>query len=251
VNDLEWDYLEGDGDFRSKEITKLRDEADIIVTNPPFSLFREFLAWMVQAKKQFLIIGNINAITYKELFPLIQNNEIWLGATNFNTGMYFKVPSNFCYADTYKFEREQNGEKVNRVPGVCWFTNLDHGRRHQPLSLMRMSENLKFSKHKEIRGRDSYEHYDNYDAIDVPYTDAIPSDYEGFMGVPITFIDKYSPEQFEIIWQASGNTRASAPKNVLKRLKYHAHPEDRGGCTIVNGKRTYGRILIRNKNIAK
>jgi hypothetical protein len=251
VNDLEWDYLEGDGDFRSKEITKLRDEADIIVTNPPFSLFREFLAWMVQAKKQFLIIGNINAITYKELFPLIQNNEIWLGATNFNTGMYFKVPSNFCYADTYKFEREQNGEKVNRVPGVCWFTNLDHGRRHQPLSLMRMSENLKFSKHKEIRGRDSYEHYDNYDAIDVPYTDAIPSDYEGFMGVPITFIDKYSPEQFEIIWQASGNTRASAPKNVLKRLKYHAHPEDRGGCTIVNGKRTYGRILIINKNIAK
>jgi hypothetical protein len=245
VNDLEWDYLEGDGDFRSKEITKLRDEADIIVTNPPFSLFREFLAWIVQAKKQFLIIGNINAITYKELFPLIQNNEIWLGATNFNTGMYFKVPSNFCYADTYKFEREQNGEKVNRVPGVCWFTNLDHGRRHQPLSLMTMSENLKFSKHKEIRGRDSYEHYDNYDAIDVPYTDAIPSDYEGIMGVPITFIDKYSPEQFKII-----GSDYEVGEGIISdvAIKEWTGKFDRG---YINGERLYSRLLIRNKNIAK
>lgn len=251
VNDLEWHYLDGDGDFKSKEIKKLRDEADIIVTNPPFSLFREFLAWIVEADKQFLVIGNINAITYKELFPLIQGDKIWLGATNFNKGMYFKVPSDFVYADSYKFEREQNGEKVNRVPGVCWFTNLDHGRRHQPLPLMSMSDNLKFSKHKEIKGKDTYEHYDNYDGIDVPFTDAIPSDYDGIMGVPITFLDKYSPEQFEIIWQASGNTRASAPKEILKRLNYRSHPEDRGGCTIVNGKRTYGRILIKHKRIAK
>lgn len=251
VNDLEWHYLDGDGDFKSKEIKKLRDEAEIIVTNPPFSLFREFLAWIVEADKQFLVIGNINAITYKELFPLIQGDKIWLGATNFNKGMYFKVPSDFVYADSYKFEREQNGEKVNRVPGVCWFTNLDHGRRHQPLPLMSMSDNLKFSKHKEIKGKDTYEHYDNYDGIDVPFTDAIPSDYDGIMGVPITFLDKYSPEQFEIIWQASGNTRASAPKEILKRLNYRSHPEDRGGCTIVNGKRTYGRILIKHKRIAK
>jgi hypothetical protein len=199
VNDLEWHYLKGDGDFKSNEIKKLRDEADIIITNPPFSLFREFLAWIVEAGKQFVIIGNMNAITYKELFPLLQKDKVWLGATNFNKGMYFKVPSDFAYADTYKFEREQNGEKVNRVPGVCWFTNLDHGRRHQPLPLMTMADNLKYSKHKEIKGKKSYDRYDNYDAIEVPFTDAIPSDYDGVMGVPISFLDKYSPDQFEII----------------------------------------------------
>lgn len=248
VNDLEWKYLKGDGDFKSKEIIKLRDEADIIVTNPPFSLFRDFLAWIVEANKQFLVIGNINAITYRELFPLIQADKLWLGATNFNKGMYFKVPSDFVYASTYKFEKEQNGEKVNRVPGVCWFTNIDHGRRHQPLPLMTMSDNLKFSKHKEIKGKAAYDKYENYDGIDVPFTDAIPSDYKGIMGVPITFLDKYSPEQFEIIWQASGNTRASAPKEILKRLKYTPHPDDRGGCTIVNGQRTYGRILIKHRH---
>lgn len=247
VNDLEWKYLEGSGDFKSKEIKKLRNESDIIITNPPFSLFREFLAWIVEADKQFLIIGNINAITYKELFPLVQKDKIWLVVTNFNKGMYFKVPSDFVYADTYKFEKEQNGEKVNRVPGVCWFTNLDHGRRHQPLPLMTMADNLKFSKHKELKGKKSYSHYENYKGIDVPFTDAIPSDYDGVMGVPITFLDKYSPEQFEIIWQASGNTRASAPKDILKILNYHPHPEDRGGCTIVGGKRTYGRILIKHR----
>jgi hypothetical protein len=251
VNDLEWHYLKGDGDFKSAEIKKLRDEADIIITNPPFSMFREFLAWIVEANKQFVIIGNINSIKYKDLFPLIQENKIWLGATNFNTGMYFKVPGDFVYTDTYKFERERNGEKVNRVPGVCWFTNLDHGRRHQPLPLMSMEDNLKFSKHKEIKGKDSYEHYDNYDAIDIPFTDAIPSDYDGIMGVPITFLDKYSPEQFEIIWQASGNTRASAPKKILDILNYRPHPDDRGGCTIVNGRRTYDRILIKHRKTTK
>ena len=247
VNDLEWKYLKGDGNFNSLEIKKLRDQSDIIITNPPFSLFRDFLAWVVEADKQFLIIGNINTITYKELFPLVQADKLWLGVTNFNKGMYFKVPSDFVYSDTYKFEKEQNGEKVNRVPGVCWFTNLDHGRRHQPMPLMTMEDNLKYSKHKEIIGKKSYDKYENYDAIDVPFTDAIPSDYDGVMGVPITFLDKYSPEQFEIIWQASGNTRASAPKEVLKRLKYTPHPEDRGGCTIINGNRTYGRILIKRK----
>jgi hypothetical protein len=191
--------LKGDGDFRSAECTALLHEADIIITNPPFSKFREFINWITKADKQFLIIGNINAITYKEVFPLIKNNKIWLGATNFNTGMYFMVPDDFEYAETYKFEREQNGYKVNRVPGVCWFTNLDHGRRHEPLPLMSAADNLRYSRHKEIRGRQCYDRYDNYDAIDVPFTDALPSDYKGVMGVPITFLDKYCPEQFEII----------------------------------------------------
>ena len=243
-HDLEWRYLDGDGDFRSDEVTRLRDEADIIVTNPPFSLFREFLAWIVEADKKFVIIGNINAITYKETFPLIKENRIWLGATNFNKGMYFLVPDGFKYANTYKFEREMDGKAVNRVPGVCWFTNLDHGRRHQSLSLMTMEENIMYSKHKEIRNK-GYEHYDNYDAIEVPFTDAIPDDYYGVMGVPITFLDKYCPEQYSILWQASGNTRASAPEDILRELKYRPHPQDRGGCTIVNGNRTYGRILIK------
>jgi len=198
VEDLEWEYLQGDGDFRSSEILKLWSDADIIITNPPFSLFREFLTWIQPTKKQFMIIGNMNAITYKEAFPLIMENKIWVGATNFNTGMYFRVPNDFVYADSYKFERERNGEKVNRVPGVCWFTNLDHGRRHQPLPLMTMEENKKYSKHKEVK-EIGYLKYDNYDAIEVPFTDAIPSDYPGIMGVPISYLDKHSPEQFEIV----------------------------------------------------
>jgi len=247
INDLDYKYLEGDGDFRSDEVTKLRDEADIIITNPPFSLFREFLGWIMEANKKFVIIGNINAITYKEVFPLIKENKIWLGATNFNTGMYFKVSTDFVYSDSYKFERERNGEKVNRVPGVCWFTNVEHGRRHQPLPLMTIKDNLKYNK--KMKDKKSYDKYDNYDAIDVSFTDAIPGDYKGIMGVPITFLDKYSPEQFEIIWQASGNTRASAPKEILKRLNYRKHPEDRGGCSILHGKRTYGRVLIKHKEI--
>lgn len=196
VNDLEWSYLKGDGDFNSAEIKKLRDEADIIITNPPFSLFRDFLLWVVEAEKQFILIGNLNAITYKEVFPFLKNNQVWLGATNFNQGMYFKVPTDFVYADTYKFEREQNGDKINRVPGVCWFTNLDHGRRHQPLQLMTKEENIKFNK--KVKGQE-YKKYDNYDAIDISFTDSIPSDYDGIMGVPITFLDKYNPDQFEII----------------------------------------------------
>ena len=198
LEDLEWDYLEGDGDFRSEEVKKLRDEADIIVTNPPFSLFREFLAWIMEADKQFVIIGNINAISYKEVFPSLKDNKMWIGATNFNTGMYFRVPEDFEYASTYKFEREKNGMKVNRVPAICWFTNLEHGRRHTQTPLMSMADNIKYSKHSEIKGK-GYQHYDNFDAIEVNYYDAIPSDYDGMMGMSLTYMDKYCPEQFEIL----------------------------------------------------
>lgn len=235
--DLEWHYLEGDGDFRSEEVKRLRDEADIIVTNPPFSLFREFLTWLVEANKQFIILGNMNAITYKEVFPLIREEKLWLGASGFNTGMYFRVPDNFKYASTYKFEREQNGVKVNRVPGVCWFTNIDHGKRHSPLQLMTEADNIKFSRHKEVRGI-GYRHYDNYDAIEVPYTDAIPSDYKGIMGVPISFLDKHCPEQFDIVG-------ATGIKGFADDI---CKPKSSTTTAIVDGKCVYKRIFIQYKN---
>ena len=199
-HDLEWRYLDGDGDFRSDEVTHLRDEADIIVTNPPFSLFREFLAWIFETDKKCLMIGNTNAITYKEVFPLIKDNKLWLGATGFSTDMVFGVPEGTVVPEAYKKKAEKMGYIGNytRLGNSCWFSNLEHGRRHQPLSLMTMEENIMYSKHKDIRGK-GYAKYDNYDAIEVPYTDAIPADYDGAMGVPITFLDKYCPEQFEIL----------------------------------------------------
>lgn len=191
IDDLQWQYLEGDGDFRSDEVKCLRDEADFIVTNPPFSMFREFLAWLVETDKRFLIIGNKNCISYKEVFPLIKGNKIWSGRTEWSGGMWFYTnPIN---------EREDTLSNV----ASCWFTNIDHGRRHQPLQLMSMADNIKFSSHKEVRGR-KYYHYVNYDAIEVPFTDAIPSDYDGVMGVPITFLEKYCPEQFEIVGIGNG-----------------------------------------------
>jgi len=201
VNDLEWQYLEGDGDFRSHEITKLRDESDIIITNPPFSMFREFLAWIVEADKQFSIIGNMNAITYKEVFPLIKDNKMWLGATGNGSDMVFGVPEEAEVAEKDRQKAARLGYIGNytRLGNSCWFTYIDHGRRHQPLNLMTMADNLKYSKHKEVKGRKSYGHYDNYDAIEVQFTDTIPSDYDGVMGVPISFLDKYNPEQFIIL----------------------------------------------------
>ena len=200
IEDLEWDYLKGDGDFRGDEVKKLRDEADIIVTNPPFSLFREFLAWIVEADKKFLIIGNMNAITYKEVFPLIKDDKMWLGATGFSSDMVFAVPKGTVVPAAYKEKAERLGYvgDFTRLGNSCWFVNIDHGRRHQPLSLMSERDNIKYSRHKEVKGV-GYQHYDNYDAIEVPFTDAIPSDCKGVMGVPISFLDKYCPEQFEIL----------------------------------------------------
>ena len=192
IDALEWDYLEGDGDFRSPEVTALRDEADFIITNPPFSLFREFLAWIVEGEKPFAILGNKNCITYKEVFPLIRDNKIWSGSRSWAGGMWFRTVSNDDY------DRMDGDVRMKNVPSI-WLTNIDHGRRHEPLSLMTMADNLRFSKHKELRGKEAYDRYDNYDAIEVPFTDAIPSDYEGVMGVPISFLDKYCPEQFEIL----------------------------------------------------
>lgn len=192
IDDLQWDYLEGDGDFRSHEVCALRDEADIIITNPPFSLFREFIAWIMEAEKSFVIIGHQNAITYKEVFPLIKDDRIWLG-NGFKGGAGHFISK---YEDVATAGDHREG--MIRVSGVVWFTNIEHGKRHHPLDLMTMEENIMFSKHKEIKGI-GYFHYENYDAIEVPFSDAIPIDYEGIMGVPITFLDKYCPEQFEII----------------------------------------------------
>ena len=198
VDDLEWSYLDGDGDFRSDEITALRDAADIVITNPPFSLFREFLGWLVEGGKRFSIIGNVNAITYKEVFPLIKEDEMWLGATGNGTDMVFRVPEGYEVRESDREKAARLGYvgEYTRLGNSCWFSNMDHGRRHQPLSLMTQEENLKFNKAVKDVG---YKKYDNYDAIEVPRTDAIPSDFEGVMGVPISFLDKYNPDQFDIL----------------------------------------------------
>ena len=201
IDDLEWKYMEGDGDFRSKEVTELRNEADFIIPNPPFSLFREFLAWIVEAGKKFAVIGNMNAITYKEVFPLIKDNKVWLGATGNGNDMVFGVPEGAKVDEKDRAKAARLGYVGNytRLGNSCWFTSIEHGRRHEPLSLMSMADNLRFSKHKELKGKAAYDRYDNYDAIEVPFTDAIPSDYEGVMGVPISFLIKYCPEQFKIL----------------------------------------------------
>ncbi len=266
-HDLEWRYLDGDGDFRSDEVTRLRDEADIIVTNPPFSLFREFLAWIFEADKKCLMIGNTNAITYKEVFPLIKDNRLWLGATGFSTDMVFGVPEGTVVPEAYKKKAEKMGYVGNytRLGNSCWFSNLEHGRRHQPLSLMTMEENIMYSKHKDIRGK-GYAKYDNYDAIEVPYTDAIPSDYDGAMGVPITFLDKYCPDQFEILgitktWFGGANkiypeqiqVSSSGKESRVTKLNdgavlWHNEMPENETYYIVEGRyytQVYARVIIR------
>ncbi len=247
VNDLEWHYLAGDGDFNSKEIKKLRDEADIIITNPPFSLFRDFLAWIVEADKQFLIIGNMNAITYKEVFPLIKELKMWFGPSIKSGDREFQVPDNYpIEAAGWRIDVE--GRKFLRIKGVRWFTNLDHGLRHQALPLMTMQDNLKYSKHKEIKGKESYDRYDNYDAIEVPFTDAIPSDYEGAMGVPISFLDKYSPEQFEII-----GTSLELGVSMSKLAEKGTYVQGGPRFYLSNGdgthRRMYDRIVIKKRTL--
>ena len=250
LDDLQWDYLEGDGDFRSKEVKKLRDEADIIVTNPPFSLFREFLAWIVDAKKQFIIIGNINCVTYKEVFPLVKDNKLWMGCTIHSGDREFGVPDEYPLTAS-GWRIDEDGKKYIRVKGVRWYTNIEHGRRHHPLSLMTMQDNVRYSKHKEIKGSE-YKRYDNYDAVEVPYTDAIPCDYEGMMGVPITFLDKYCPEQFEIVGMAKRGAGDPALKSkVYTKYDYPNYSDLNATPTIKDASgvlhNTYPRILIRKK----
>ena len=230
INDLQWKYLRGDGDFRSDEVKSLRNEADFIITNPPFSLFREFVAWLMESNKRFLVIGNMNAIAYKEVFPLIKENRLWLGATGFSTDMVFAVPKGTSIRQSDREKAEKLGYKgdYTRLGNSCWFSNIEHGRRHQRLQLMSRADNIRFNK--KLKGQD-YQKYDNYDAIEVPFTDAIPDDYDGVMGVPISFLDKYCPEQFEI---------KGLDRYVEDNPKY-------GHRFTINQKETYARILIRNK----
>lgn len=241
IDDLRWTYLQGDGDFRSPEVTQLRDEADMIITNGPFSLFREFLAWIVEGGKQFSIIGNVNALTYKEVFPLIRANKLWLGPSITSGDREFRVP------DSYPLEaagqRQEDGHKYIRVKGVRWFTNIEHGRRHEPMQLMSMQDNRKYSPNAEVRDH-GYPRYDNYDAIEVPFSAAIPDDYDGLMGVPITFLDKYNPDQFEIL----GITQSWDDPAGLKQRIYPTQTQvSKNGNRSLVGKLNDG-AAIRIKN---
>src|SRR5699024_9328060 len=198
----EWSYLDGDGDFRSDEVTELRDEADIVVTNPPFSLYRDFVKWLVEGDVLFSIIGNKNSVAYKDIFPLIKGNKMWVGYRSMSGDMLFDLPAD---RKAELQASEKPGSKYRIVDGevfgsvaALWLTNIKHGRRNEQLELLSMADNLKYSRRKKIR-EEGYPEYDNYDAIEVGFTEAIPSDYKGVMGVPISFLDKYNPEQFEIL----------------------------------------------------
>ena len=261
TDDIEFSgYLEGDGDFRSAEVCRLRDEADIIITNPPFSQFREFLAWIMDSGKQFAIIGNQNAITYKEIFPLLKDNKMWLGYSIHSGDRKFNVP------DDYPLEAatcgvDDDGRKYIRVKGIRWFTNIDHGQRHEPLMLDTMAHNLKFNKKLKKKliddyGVSGYPHYDNYDAIEVPFTECIPSDYCDAMGVPITFMDKYNPNQFDIIGMCENEdlyglkTRRYTTKECKERyfeLFGKTGTYDLNASGVIKGIKVYQRILIRPK----
>jgi hypothetical protein len=209
-------FLEGDGDFRSQECVELLQEADIVVTNPPFSLFREYVAQLVEYDKKFVIIGNKNSITYKEIFTLIKSGKLWLGYRNINQDMWFVVPEHYSY------EKIVDGLRLKHIMG-CWFTNLDTTKRHEILTLYKRYT------------PEEYPRYDNYDAINVDKVAEIPCDYDGVMGVPITFLDKYNPDQFMLI----GIDRYVEDNPFF------------GKRFTLNGKEQYARILIKRKGAAQ
>lgn len=236
IKDLKSSYLKGDGDFASPEVKKLRDEADIIITNPPFSLFHEFLAWINEANKKFLIIGNINCLTYQDVFTQIKQNKCWLGTGMGRWISGFIVPPEYKLYGTEAHINEK-GQRIVSTNNCLWLTNLEHGKRHEVVEYATMRQNLKYN-HKLVKvlkkkyNVDTYPKYDNYDAIEIPYSDAIPADYVGAMGVPITYLDKYNPDQFEILGIMASTT--------VTDINY--------GYPFVNGKKVYARILIKNKH---
>ena len=253
--------LEGNGDFRSSECLALLDEADIVVTNPPFSLFREYVAVLMDHQKSFIIIGNINAATYKETFPLIQDNKMWLGASIHSGDRAFYVPDDYPLTAAGCGVDEATGRKFIRVKGVRWYTNLDHKQRHEELILVRRYDPEKYPR------------FDNYDAINVNVTADIPCNYSGMMGVPITFLDKYCPEQFEIVGPESAPSNPGSLNLGKDYSDYIGYSQKRvpngrtgstfGKCPVIemddkkhpyyekDGRRvqtTYHRIFIRNKH---
>lgn len=224
--------LTGDGDFRSDEALALLRGADIVATNPPFSLFRDYMNLLVRHRKDFIILGNMNAATYREVFPLFRNNLLWYGESIRSGDRQFYVP------DSYPLHAancgiDDTGRRFIRVKGVRWFTNLETHRRHETIDLT-----CRYTPQH-------YPKYENYDAIEVGRTQNIPADYDGVMGVPITFLDKYNPDQFDIVMLANGNARTNVPPATLEEAGYRPHPEDRGGVGIIDGRRVYARILIR------
>ena len=255
----EWTPLEGDGDFRSEESIDLLKQSDIVVTNPPFSLFREYIKQLVKYDQKFLIIGNLNAITYKEIFPLLKENKIWLGNNyKVNAGaMFFEIPEKIANLEQVReIKTNESGKKVyiTRVQGVRWFTNLDHGRRHQPLPLMTKAEVIKFVTKKP------FEKYDNYDAIEVSLVKNIPSDYSGVMGVPVSILDKYNPEQFKIVGMCENvdlyrqktkvYTSAECKQAYLDKFgKKGTYDLNASGVVIRDGllEKVYQRVLIKHK----
>ena len=252
-------YLDGNGDFRSKEVTALRDEADIIVTNPPFSLFREFLNWIMDGEKQFAIIGNMNAITYKEVFPLIKSNKIWTGYQQFTGNRWYYIDNNNddYVTSHFKFaKKDEKGEWI--VPQkTIWFTNLEHGKRHEKMELDTMANNLRFNRtlRKKIAkygDLDHYPKYDNYNAIEVPMVKCIPNDYKGAMGVPITFLDSYNPEQFEILGGFNNSQLKDKPQfDYVPSTNTPAiisGKEKLWNGPTINKKTLYYRIIIKNKH---
>ncbi len=220
--------LQGDGDFRSAECIELLMQADIVVTNPPFSLFREYITQLFAFQKKLLILGNVNAITYKEVFPLIQDNKLWLGASIHSGDREFGVPEDYPLEST-GHRIDSQGRRFIRVKGVRWFTNLDYNERHEELILYK-----KYNPEDNPR-------YDNYDAIEVGKTGDIPMDYDGLMGVPITFLDKYNPAQFEIV--GCSDNGAVPDQYKLPHFKKHNEP-------FVNGQKVYKRIFIRRRKPA-
>ena len=222
-------HLKGDGDFRSQECIELLKQADIVVTNPPFSLFREYVAQLVNYDKKFLIIGNVNAITYKEIFKLIKESKLWLGASIHSGDREFGVPDDYpLTAASSRIDEE--GKKFIRVKGVRWFTNLDYRERHEDLIL--------FKKYNP----EEFPAYDNYDAINVDKTKEIPIDYKGAIGVPITYLDKFNPGQFEILGM-------SASAGYSKEIVGIPFMGEKDARPLINGKNTYARIFIKNKRL--
>lgn len=221
IRQNEWNVLKGDGDFRISECIELLKQADIVVTNPPFSLFREYVAQMVKYDKKFLIIGNVNAISYKDCFRLIKENRMWLGASIHSGDREFGVPDNYPL-NAAGYRVDDDGKKYIRIKGVRWFTNLDYKERHEDLILYKTYTPQEYPK------------YDNYDAINVDITADIPHDYAGAMGVPITFLDKYNPEQFEIL----GIDRELVESLTGKQSRFK-----------INEKELYARIIVKNKRL--